>query len=253
MLGTRIDGTVVVIECAFSINLTALTLEQVLSKRHKLVEDTVSSMVLEMRTLTGDVSADKLKSVLGERILSEEPEYFNNDANFSQAMLKAIAPFAKDPDFEASVVKSAEMLAGYRHASVAVSGACAAFEMTKTELEQMQRDFTERQQRADEIAASVAQRVQQVELEIPKPRGRPPIRRESVGSLGCGDEAFSSQEEASGALSSLLQQQEEHAAASLSFGDDNDEMADEDEDARSFNPPPARIVIFRSMNVVAFL
>ena len=90
MLGTRIDGTVVVIECAFSINLTALTLEQVLSKRHKLVEDTVSSMVLEMRMLTGDVYADKLKSALDERVLSEAPEYFNNDANFSQAMLKAI-------------------------------------------------------------------------------------------------------------------------------------------------------------------
>ena len=89
MLGTRIDGTVVVIECAFSINLTALTLEQVLSKRHKLVEDTVSSMVLEMRMLTGDVYADKLKSALDERVLSEAPEYFNNDANFSQAMLKA--------------------------------------------------------------------------------------------------------------------------------------------------------------------
>ena len=91
MLGTRIDGTVVVIECAFSVNLTALTLEQVLNKRYKLVEDTVSSMVLEMRTLTGDVSADKLKSALGEQILSEAPEYFNKDANFSEAMLTAIS------------------------------------------------------------------------------------------------------------------------------------------------------------------
>ena len=90
MLGTRIDGTVVVIECAFSINLTALTLEQVLNKRYKLVEDTVSSMVLEMRMRSGDVSADKLESALGKRVLSEAPEYFNNDANFSQAMLKAI-------------------------------------------------------------------------------------------------------------------------------------------------------------------
>ena len=91
MLGTRIDGTVVVIECAFSINLTALTLEQVLSKRHKLVKDTISSMVLEMRTRSGDVSADELKSALDAEVLSEEPEYFNNDANFSQAMRKAIS------------------------------------------------------------------------------------------------------------------------------------------------------------------
>ena len=91
MLGTRIDGTVVVIECAFSINLTALTLEQVLSQRHKLVTDTIFSMVLEMRTRSGDVSADKLKSALNAGVLSEEPEYFNNDANFSQAMRKAMS------------------------------------------------------------------------------------------------------------------------------------------------------------------
>ena len=39
VLRTRVDGSVVVIECAFSINLTALTLEQVLSKRRKVVRD----------------------------------------------------------------------------------------------------------------------------------------------------------------------------------------------------------------------
>ena len=91
MLGSRIDGTVVVIECAFSINLTALTLEQVLNKRHKLVKDTSFSMVLEMRARSGDVSAEMLKSALDAGVLSEEPEYFNNDANFSQAMRKAIS------------------------------------------------------------------------------------------------------------------------------------------------------------------
>ena len=38
VLGTRIDGSVVVIICDFSINLTALTLEQVLGKRRKVVK-----------------------------------------------------------------------------------------------------------------------------------------------------------------------------------------------------------------------
>ena len=90
MLGTRIDGTVVVIECAFSINLTALTLEQVLTKRHKLVTDTVSSMVLEMRAQYGDVSAESLKSALDEEVFKNRVrEDFNNDATFSEAMLKA--------------------------------------------------------------------------------------------------------------------------------------------------------------------
>ena len=37
--GSRIDRSVVVIQCAFSINLTALTLEEVLGKRRKVVAD----------------------------------------------------------------------------------------------------------------------------------------------------------------------------------------------------------------------
>lgn len=35
VLRTRCDGTLVIVECTFSINLSALTLEQVLSKRKK--------------------------------------------------------------------------------------------------------------------------------------------------------------------------------------------------------------------------
>ena len=38
VVDTRVDGTVVVIECAFSINLTAMTLEQVLNKRFKTLQ-----------------------------------------------------------------------------------------------------------------------------------------------------------------------------------------------------------------------
>jgi len=44
VLRTRIDGSVVVIECSFSINLTALTIEQVLGKRQKVVRDMVEQL-----------------------------------------------------------------------------------------------------------------------------------------------------------------------------------------------------------------
>ena len=89
VLDTRIDGTVVVIECAFSINLTALTLEQVLNKRHKLVKDAVSNMVLEMRMQSGDESADSLKDALDVVLKYKAPEDFNNDATYSEAIRKA--------------------------------------------------------------------------------------------------------------------------------------------------------------------
>ena len=49
VLHTRIDGSVVVIECSFSINLTALTLEQVLSKRRKVVEDMCEQLAIRAR------------------------------------------------------------------------------------------------------------------------------------------------------------------------------------------------------------
>jgi hypothetical protein len=44
VLRTRVDGSVVVIECSFSINLTALTIEQVIGKRQKVVRDMVEQL-----------------------------------------------------------------------------------------------------------------------------------------------------------------------------------------------------------------
>ena len=95
VLGSRIDGTVVVIECAFSINLTALTLEQVLNKRHKLVTDMGDGMVLELRTdLAGSGlearQAEKLRGDLDSKVLHEVPEAFNEDASFVRAVQLAL-------------------------------------------------------------------------------------------------------------------------------------------------------------------
>ena len=44
VLRTRVDGSVVVIECSFSINLTDLTIEQVLGKRQKIVRDMIEQL-----------------------------------------------------------------------------------------------------------------------------------------------------------------------------------------------------------------
>ena len=49
VLRTRIEGSAVIIECALSINLTALTLEQVLGKRQKLVADMCDQLALKAR------------------------------------------------------------------------------------------------------------------------------------------------------------------------------------------------------------
>ena len=49
VLGTRIDGSLVVVECAFSINLSALTLEEVLGKRRKVVRDMCEQLAARAR------------------------------------------------------------------------------------------------------------------------------------------------------------------------------------------------------------
>ena len=61
---TRIDGNVVVVECEFSINLTALTLEQVVGKRLKLLKDMSDGMAVEVAHAHGDAARDALRAKL---------------------------------------------------------------------------------------------------------------------------------------------------------------------------------------------
>ena len=97
VLSTRIEGSVVVVVCAFSVNLTALTIEQVLNKRHRLVKDMADGMVLEVRVeLAGvdcvdeDKQVEWLRSQLGETVLQQAPEHFNDDASFVKAVERAL-------------------------------------------------------------------------------------------------------------------------------------------------------------------
>ena len=59
--------------------------------------------------------------------------------------------------------------------------------------------------RADQLAASVAGSMQQIDLEQPKPRGRPRLRRASTMSLGVDEgEAFSTAEDAAAAAAAAM-------------------------------------------------
>ena len=103
VLGTRHDSLVVVIECAFSINLSALTLEQVVSKRRKVVMDMDANVLADFtRSLDKDEAwaalgevcnmksvSDYLKSVL-EPLHSQGAEYYNDDAKLGGAINDAV-------------------------------------------------------------------------------------------------------------------------------------------------------------------
>ena len=103
VLGTRNDSLAVVIECAFSINLSALTLEQVVSKRRKVVMDMDANVLADFtRSLDKDEAwtalgefcnmksvSDYLKSVL-EPLHSQGAEYYNDDAKLGGAINDAV-------------------------------------------------------------------------------------------------------------------------------------------------------------------
>ena len=90
MLSTRIDGSVVVIECDFSINLTALTLEQVLGKRRNLIDQMSEQIVDQLKQLLkGTGYAEQGVSLMEAEVAAarkDDPEWYNEDANFLAAV-----------------------------------------------------------------------------------------------------------------------------------------------------------------------
>ena len=50
--GVRVESSVLVIESRLSINLNALTIEQVISKRHRMVKELCSNLIREANRIT---------------------------------------------------------------------------------------------------------------------------------------------------------------------------------------------------------
>ena len=122
-----------------------------------------------------------------------------------KAMLDAIAPFAKEEGFVQDAEQAMKTLLAYRCASIEAAAVKAKHAEQQAELQQMELDFKERELRADQLAASVAGSMQQIDLEQPKPRGRPRLRRASTMSLGVDEgEAFSTAEDAAAAAAAAM-------------------------------------------------
>ena len=107
---TRTEGCVVVIECAFSINLTALTLEQVLGKRRKVVSDMCQQLAdkarlaCEQHSALWDVLRTKdeapgsvphsCEAFLSHRLMAlaqRDPAHYNENAPLGHAIGEAVA------------------------------------------------------------------------------------------------------------------------------------------------------------------
>ena len=93
---TRVHGSVLVVGVSLSVNLSSLTIEQVIAKRKKLVSDAADGAVLQTRSRVLESStpgfaedaAQLVQLACGKQdgLLRLEPDFFNDDANLSWAV-----------------------------------------------------------------------------------------------------------------------------------------------------------------------
>ena len=93
---TRVHGSVLVVGVSLSVNLSSLTIEQVIAKRKKLVSDAADGAVLQTRSRVlesstpkfADDAAQLVQLACGKQdgLLRLEPDFFNDDANLSWAV-----------------------------------------------------------------------------------------------------------------------------------------------------------------------
>eukprot|EP00966_Prymnesium_polylepis_P293171 6771400-Prymnesium_polylepis.1 len=88
---TRVEGSVLVVSVALSVNLNALTIEQVIGKRRKLLADMAANMQGEVRgALTGtgfdELGPKLLMRELRQGVLAEEGVWYNEDEHFELAV-----------------------------------------------------------------------------------------------------------------------------------------------------------------------
>ena len=91
----RVEDAVLVVSVSLSINLTALTIEQVIGKRHKLLGDMAAGVCLEVRgklgPAIGPLSATLLDRELQADALKEPPDHYNEDERFKTAVDSVLA------------------------------------------------------------------------------------------------------------------------------------------------------------------
>jgi hypothetical protein len=90
---THVDGVVMVVAARISVNLTSLTIEQVIGKRKKMLSDMVPGLHGELRAQLTTLSGEGVEFLLGKleaRLeagpLAHEAEWYNQDEQLSHAL-----------------------------------------------------------------------------------------------------------------------------------------------------------------------
>ena len=108
--GTRVERSVLVVEARINANLLALTIEQVGSKRRKVVSDMIANVIADFKySLAKEDAWAKLGPQVQNYALSyleellqplakEEPEYYNHDAQLGGALERILAEKLHEAD-----------------------------------------------------------------------------------------------------------------------------------------------------------
>ena len=112
---SHVHGSVLVVNTSLSVNLSSETIEQVIGKRMKLVQDAAKQAVPQVRSqmrasavpeLTDEVVEVVELAMEAGGVLQHEPEWYNDEANLSVAMDAAIKlPFAVTESLAPRVLK----------------------------------------------------------------------------------------------------------------------------------------------------
>ena len=93
-LGADVEGDLLVVSSRLSLNLSAQTLEQVLSRRRKMLMDMAYGIELDLREEVAesliDIALKILRKALEYGAYSFSPEWFNNDDNFAKVMQETL-------------------------------------------------------------------------------------------------------------------------------------------------------------------
>ncbi|KOO20837.1 achain structural determinant protein [Chrysochromulina tobinii] len=93
-LTSDVEGSMLLISARLSLNLSAQTLEQVLSRRRKMLMDMAAGIELELRDSLGEANYPLARKILRKALefgaYMYPPEWFNNDDNFSKVMQETL-------------------------------------------------------------------------------------------------------------------------------------------------------------------
>ncbi|KOO33679.1 ankyrin repeat protein [Chrysochromulina tobinii] len=93
-LGTDVQGSTLLIHSRLSLNLAAHTLDQVLSRRIKMIRDILDGIELEMRDSLGEENVyfgiRLMRKAMNYGPLSNDPDWFNDDENFALVMQQTL-------------------------------------------------------------------------------------------------------------------------------------------------------------------